>query len=109
MANKNENKRCPLQKECGRKCEHVGAELKCDYYRVNGIGDNTISDQEELRAQIERLKANEDFEAEIAALPDEEDDLPTVNRLVYLPINELYPHPDNPRKDLGDLTELRMP
>lgn len=28
------------------------------------------------------------------------------NRLVYIPINELYPHPDNPRKDLGDLTEL---
>lgn len=26
--------------------------------------------------------------------------------LVYLPINKLYPHPDNPRKELGDLTEL---
>lgn len=26
--------------------------------------------------------------------------------LVYLPIDELYPHPDNPRKELGDLTEL---
>lgn len=26
--------------------------------------------------------------------------------IVYLPINELFPHPDNPRKDLGDLTEL---
>ncbi len=26
--------------------------------------------------------------------------------LVYLPISELYPHPDNPRKELGDLTEL---
>lgn len=26
--------------------------------------------------------------------------------LVYIPINELYSHPDNPRKDLGDLTEL---
>ena len=107
MAKKNENKRCPLQKECGRKCEHVGAELKCDYYRVNGIGDNTIPDQEELRAQIERLKANEDFEAELAALPDEEEETPTAeNRLVYLPIGELYPHPDNPRKDLGDLEEL---
>ncbi len=30
----------------------------------------------------------------------------TENRLVYIPINELYPHPDNPRKDLGDLSEL---
>lgn len=107
MAKKNENKRCPLQKECGRKCEHVGAELKCDYYRVNGIGDNTIPDQEELRAQIERLKDNEDFEAELAALPDEEEEAPTAeNKLVYLPVSELHPHPDNPRKDLGDLTEL---
>lgn len=26
--------------------------------------------------------------------------------LVYLPLSELYPHPDNPRKELGDLTEL---
>lgn len=28
------------------------------------------------------------------------------NQVVLLPINELHPHPDNPRKDLGDLTEL---
>ena len=26
--------------------------------------------------------------------------------LVYIPIGELYPHPDNPRKDVGDVTEL---
>lgn len=26
--------------------------------------------------------------------------------LVYLPVNQLYPHPDNPRKELGDLSEL---
>lgn len=26
--------------------------------------------------------------------------------LVYLPVAELYPHPENPRKDLGDLSEL---
>ncbi len=24
----------------------------------------------------------------------------------YIPVGEIYPHPDNPRKDLGDLTEL---
>ena len=76
MAKKIKNERCPLQRECGRSCEHVGAELKCDYYRNNGIGDNTIPDQEELRKQIERLKDNEDFEAEIAALPDEEEKTP---------------------------------
>ncbi len=27
-------------------------------------------------------------------------------KFVYLPISEIYPHPDNPRKDLGDLSEL---
>ena len=26
--------------------------------------------------------------------------------LVYIPVDQLYPHPDNPRKELGDLTEL---
>lgn len=26
--------------------------------------------------------------------------------LVYLSVNELYPHPDNPRKDVGDVSEL---
>ena len=30
----------------------------------------------------------------------------TKEELVYLPIEKLYPHPDNPRKELGDLTEL---
>ncbi len=28
------------------------------------------------------------------------------NNLVYISVEELYPHPDNPRKELGDLTEL---
>ena len=26
--------------------------------------------------------------------------------LVYLSTEEIYPHPDNPRKNLGDLSEL---
>lgn len=26
--------------------------------------------------------------------------------ITYISISELFPHPDNPRKDLGDLTEL---
>lgn len=29
-----------------------------------------------------------------------------MTNIVYLPIDKLYPHPLNPRKDLGDLTEL---
>lgn len=27
-------------------------------------------------------------------------------KLVYIPVDKIFPHPDNPRKDLGDLTEL---
>ena len=26
--------------------------------------------------------------------------------IVMLPIHDLHPHPDNPRKDVGDVTEL---
>lgn len=26
--------------------------------------------------------------------------------ITYIPIRQLHPHPDNPRKELGDLTEL---
>ena len=26
--------------------------------------------------------------------------------LIYIPVSDLYPHPDNPRTELGDLTEL---
>ena len=37
-------------------------------------------------------------------LGDDDDDTP--DGLVYIPVEDLYPHPDNPRKDLGDLTEL---
>ena len=29
-----------------------------------------------------------------------------MNRMITIPITMLHPHPDNPRKDLGDLTEL---
>lgn len=28
------------------------------------------------------------------------------SEIEYIPVTELFPHPDNPRKDLGDLTEL---
>lgn len=27
-------------------------------------------------------------------------------QIINIPINRLFPHPDNPRKDLGDLSEL---
>ena len=28
------------------------------------------------------------------------------NKIVYIGVDKLFPHPDNPRKELGDLTEL---
>ena len=24
----------------------------------------------------------------------------------YIPVKDIYPHPDNPRKDVGDVSEL---
>ena len=34
------------------------------------------------------------------------DDDGSRRRMVYIPVDKLFPHPDNPRKDLGDVTEL---
>ncbi len=44
-----------------------------------------------------------DSEAEAEALLEKETGM---GEMVYLPIELLHPHPDNPRKELGDLTEL---
>lgn len=30
----------------------------------------------------------------------------TMDKMIYLPVEKIFPHPDNPRKDLGDLKEL---
>lgn len=95
MAKKNINKRCPLSMECERKtCDFVNTEHKCDYYKYNALGDNVIPDQEEI---LELQRKQLDMELE--------DELDT-NDLIYIPVTRLFPHPDNPRKDLGDLTEL---
>lgn len=111
---KKTNKRCPLQTECERKCEYQFKELDCEYYANNGVGeDRTIPDQEERRSRIDRERLEEQWEADLADIEDDEE--PTKaneNRVagtgntVMLPVNELYPHPDNPRKDVGDVAEL---
>ena len=95
------NKRCPLQNECGRTCAHVGAELNCDYYKNNAIGEAVIADQERIREAMEDSKIRE-YEEEML----EEMELEEMGRLVMLPVDALLPHPDNPRKKLGDLKEL---
>ena len=42
----------------------------------------------------------------MSKLFDELWDKPAKGMLVYIPVDRINPHPDNPRKDLGDLTEL---
>lgn len=101
MAKKVLNERCPLQTECERKtCEYVRKELECPYYSANARDGYYIYDQEAIRDRRDREAMDE---ALLASLGDD-DDVP--DGLVYIPVEDLYPHPDNPRKDLGDLTEL---
>lgn len=98
------NDRCPLQVECERKkCDFIHTELKCPYYSVNARKDYYIDDQEEIRERQYRERQDAQF---LESLGDDDDDDAADGGLVYIPIEQLYPHPDNPRKDLGDLTEL---
>lgn len=111
MAKKVLNERCPLSVECERKkCEHIGHELDCDYYHANAREELVIQDQERLRE--ERWRQLE--EQEMADMEDDEDEEDTapeehpaeVSKMIFLPVGRLHPHPDNPRKELGDLSEL---
>lgn len=87
------NERCPFGAgECERKkCEFIFKEAKCSYYQGNQMPGKEIADQVPKEAM-------EFFETEGDNEPSGE--------LVYISLDKLYPHPDNPRKDLGDLTEL---
>ena len=119
------NFRCPLQAECERSCKFHGRELDCDYYDNNARGDYVLEDQEERRAQREREWDEQFFENLLDEMDDEEDGgedtrkgrpygdgaedgdhVASVGKMVMLPVDKIHPHPDNPRKDLGDLTEL---
>lgn len=92
MAKNEINERCPLQSECGRKkCEFKFKEAECDYYFSNSRPGYEIAGQKEPKPSIWDESAET---SEVAV------------GLTYIPIEELYPHPDNPRKDLGDITEL---
>lgn len=107
------NDRCPLQSECGRKkCEHQFCERDCSYYQGNArpgaeIEDQTKAMEAEWEAQMEAVSELADQFAHSAP----QDTEPVVvhgnaGALVLLPADKLLPHPDNPRKDLGDLQEL---
>lgn len=91
---KNINERCPLSEECEKKkCKYVRQELECSYYLANSRPGYEIADQEVQRLQV----------SDAAFIGEGTGD---GNRLVYIPVERLVPHPDNPRKELGDLTEL---
>lgn len=101
------NKRCPFFKECERNCKYINHELNCDYYKYNAMGDSVIPDQEEIRAMMDKVKKNEIEERELAALHDEGDEaVADEAKLVYIDVEKLHEHPDNPRKNVGDVTEL---
>lgn len=98
------NKRCPLAPECGRKtCEHVSSEHKCDYYKYNARDGFTIPDQEAI---LEQQRKQLEMDLDNALIQDALNELDTKDKLVYLSVDALSPHPHNPRKELGDLTEL---
>lgn len=113
MAKKAINERCPLHVECERKkCEHIGHELECPYYEANAREELIIEDQEAIRRERWRKAEEEDFERMMADLDPEDDEEDPRDRsakagkLVLLPVDHLHPHPDNPRKDVGDVSEL---
>ena len=97
------NKRCPLQVECEKKCTFEGHELSCDYYKLNAREGYEIEDQEVLRREQAR-KLQEKLDEERYLDNTDWDYVP--GEIVRLPIERLHPHPDNPRKNLGDLTEI---
>ena len=113
------NARCPLQAECERKCAHEGHELDCDYYHCNARDELVIEDQEAIRRQREREQENRMYEELLADLGDDDPEetgedttaevlqnIADTGKMVMIRIDHLNPHPDNPRKELGDLTEL---
>lgn len=107
------NDRCPLQGECGRKkCEHKFCERECSYYQGNARPGAEIPDQvEAMEAEWEARMTDKSVLADTSAPAAPQDAEPVVvngdaGTLVLLPVDKLLPHPDNPRKDLGDLQEL---
>lgn len=104
------NSRCPFHGECELSCKHFLSELDCEYYNANARPGFEIEDQERRRTQAFEGNFAEDETAEAAEThPDiivcaeEASGLPG---LVYIPTKLIYPHPDNPRKDVGDISEL---
>ena len=100
------NERCPLQAECERKCKFVNNELACDYYHANARPGYDIDDQEAKRYSGSETNWDEVDDGEDPIDEEEPAERPINGLMCRLPVDKLIPHPDNPRKDLGDITEL---
>ncbi|MDE6591099.1 MAG: ParB/RepB/Spo0J family partition protein, partial [Oscillospiraceae bacterium] len=104
-----ENTRCPLQSECDKKCIYQHHERDCQFYRGNSRPGMELPDQEAaIRDEYEAAMSA----ANILSAPATTNQSKTDNakaetsHLVLLPVTRLHPHPDNPRKDVGDIQEL---
>lgn len=107
------NDRCPLQGECGRKqCEYKLHERDCSYYQGNARPGAEIEDQQRaMEAEWEARMTAPSVLADTSTPAAPQEAEPVVvqgnsSPLILLPVDRLHPHPDNPRKELGDLTEL---
>lgn len=113
------NDRCPLQTECEEKrCDFKFREQECSYYSANARPGAEIEDQaetmdanweEEMFGSLPEDGADEEVPLEPSQEPEKLVTPVTSGPsglMVSLPVDKLIPHPDNPRKELGDLTEL---
>lgn len=89
---------CPLQSECKRTCEFEHHEKNCDYYIENTRPGFEIAEQEETAPISHRGEMENTNQQVSVSAPN--------SNLVLVDIDKIYPHPQNPRKNLGDLTEL---
>ncbi len=87
---KNINERCPLSTECERrKCDYKFKEFECSYYSANARPGEGIEGVEVVQDILDSFDIAEDE-----------------RQLQYIDIELIHNHPDNPRKDVGDVTEL---
>lgn len=100
MSKRIKNQNCPLQAECERKCEHIGSEENCDYYRNNNV-DQSVRLSDILNPDLDDYEDVEDFEDSDFVYTEE-----VTGKIVQIPIELLHHHHDNPRKEIGDITEL---
>ncbi len=97
------NKNCPLQDECERKCQHIGDENNCDYYRNNNVEQSSnLSDiLNPSFDDYEDVEDIDDVDESIFVYTEK-----VTGEIVHIPVELLHNHHSNPRKDLGDISEL---